>query len=83
MCDTIGTMTVSVADYTSAKIAERYLFTMLQTIYDEWESYAKRGWGTPNETLLMICKLYDPIGYNEAKARADAAEKKRKDGSAE
>lgn len=83
MCDTIGTMTVSVADYTSAKIAERYLFTMLQTIYDEWESDAKRGWGTPSETLLMICKLYDPIGYNEAKARADAAEKKRKDGIAE
>lgn len=83
MCDTIGTMTVSVADYTSAKIAERYLFTMLQTIYDEWESDAKRGWGTPNETLLMICKLYDPIGYAEAAGKANAAEKQRKDGIAE
>lgn len=80
MYDTIGTMTVSVADYTSAKIAERYLFTMLQTIYDEWKTDAKRGWGTPNETLLMICKLYDPIGYAEAEEKAKYAEKQRKEG---
>lgn len=83
MCDTPGTVIVGVTDYTSAKMAERYLFTMLQTIYEEWESGERRGWGTPSETLLMICKLYDPIGYNEAKARADATEKKRKDGIAE
>lgn len=58
-------MEVYAKDYTEAKFAERCLDTMIDLLYEKWTKSAHRGYGEPDDDLLLVCRLIDPVGYEE------------------